>query len=131
MKRGGGVHTVQSPVGSGWWNKIDGKVKSKHRIKDDVEAGRVLAGELKVEHTIHLSDGTIGEKNSYGNDPSFDESGDQPRAEYVASEDENRGAMHRVRHDRDLSPGLSFRASWSYCVAHSVAAPSGNPRRRR
>jgi hypothetical protein len=28
-----------------------------------------VARELKVEHTLHLSDGSIGEKNSYGNDP--------------------------------------------------------------
>jgi hypothetical protein len=68
--RGGGVHTVPSPVGAGWWNKVAGKVLSRHRLKDDaVEAGRAVARELKVEHTIHLSDGTIGEKNSYGNDP--------------------------------------------------------------
>jgi hypothetical protein len=70
MKRGGGVHTVPSPVGGGWWNKVSGKVISRHRLKDDaVEAGREVARELRVEHTIHLSDGTIGEKNSYGNDP--------------------------------------------------------------
>jgi hypothetical protein len=43
---------------------------SRHRLKDDaVEAGREIARRLEVEHTIHLSDGTIGEKNSYGNDP--------------------------------------------------------------
>jgi hypothetical protein len=70
MKRGGGVHTVPSPVGNGWWNKVDGKTRSKHRTKEGaVEAGRVLARELELEHTIHLSDGTISEKNSYGNDP--------------------------------------------------------------
>jgi hypothetical protein len=70
MKRGGGVHTVPSPVGARWCNKVDGKVISRHRLKDDaVEAGRAVARELKVEHTIHLTDGSIGEKNSYGNDP--------------------------------------------------------------
>ena len=70
MKRGGGVHTVPSPVGKGWWNKVDGKVVSRHPRKEDaVDAGREIARGLKVEHTIHLSDGTIGEKNSYGNDP--------------------------------------------------------------
>jgi hypothetical protein len=47
-----------------------GRVVSRHCLKDDaVEAGRAVARELKVEHTIHLSGGTIGEKNSYGNDP--------------------------------------------------------------
>ncbi len=70
MKRGGGVHTVPSPAGSGWWNKVDGKVVSRHRLKENaVEAGREVARRLEVEHTIHLVDGTIGEKNSYGNDP--------------------------------------------------------------
>lgn len=61
---------MPSPVGSGWWNKVDSRVLSKHRTKDNaVEAGREIARRLEVEHTIHLSDGTIGEKNSYGNDP--------------------------------------------------------------
>ena len=70
MKRGGGIHTVPSPVGSGWWNSMDGKVISRHRRKEEaVDVGRDVARRFKVEHTIHLSDGTIGEKNSYGNDP--------------------------------------------------------------
>jgi hypothetical protein len=70
MKRGGGVHTVPSPAGGGGWNKVDGKVVSRHRLKENaVEAGREVARRLKVEHTMHLSDGSIGEKNSYGNDP--------------------------------------------------------------
>ncbi len=70
MKPGGGVHTVPSPAGPGWWNKVDGKVVSRHRLKESaVEAGREVARRLEVEHTIYLSDGTIGEKNSYGNDP--------------------------------------------------------------
>jgi hypothetical protein len=70
MERGGGVHTVPSPEGDGWWNKVDGKVRSRHRLKDRaVEAGREIARLLRVEHTIHLADGTIGEKNSYGLDP--------------------------------------------------------------
>jgi hypothetical protein len=70
MNRGGGVHTVPSPIGAGWWNKVDGRVISRHRLKENaVEVGRAVARELKVEHTIHKSDGSIGEKNSYGNDP--------------------------------------------------------------
>jgi hypothetical protein len=70
MKRGEGVHTVPSPMRSGWCNKVNGKVVSRHRRKDDaLEAGREVARRLKMEHTIHMSDGTIGEKNSYGNDP--------------------------------------------------------------
>lgn len=67
MERGGGVHTVPAP---GWLNKVDGKVVSRHQKKDDaVEAGRAIARKLRVEHTIHREDGTIGETNSYGNDP--------------------------------------------------------------
>lgn len=71
MKRGGGVHTVPAEGSApGWWNKVDGKVVSRHRIKEvAVEAGRVIAKKLAVEHTIHRSDGEITEKNSYGNDP--------------------------------------------------------------
>jgi hypothetical protein len=70
MERGGGVHTVPSPIGRGWWNKVDGQRVTRHRTKESaVEVGREIARRLKVEHTIHLSDGTIGEKNSYGNDP--------------------------------------------------------------
>ena len=34
-----------------------------------VEAGRNEAQRRKVEHIIKKLDGTIGEKNSYGNDP--------------------------------------------------------------
>jgi uncharacterized protein DUF2188 len=69
MKRGGGVHTVPSPTGPGWRNEVDGEVLSRHYTKEiAVEAGRVIAKRLKVEHTIHNMDGAIGEKNSYGND---------------------------------------------------------------
>jgi hypothetical protein len=66
--RGGGVHTV--PAGKRWWNKVNGKVLSRHNSKEvAVAAGRAMAKELEVEHTIHNADGEIGEKNSYGNDP--------------------------------------------------------------
>jgi hypothetical protein len=56
--------------GSGWVNEVNGKILSRHRTKDvAVEAGREIARRLKVEHSIHRSDGVISEKNSYGNDP--------------------------------------------------------------
>jgi len=70
MRRGGGVHTVPKLEGSGWVNEVNGKILSRHRTKDvAVEAGREIATRLKVEHSIHRSDGVISEKNSYGNDP--------------------------------------------------------------
>jgi hypothetical protein len=69
MNRGGGVHTVPADGKPGWWNKVNGKVRSRHGTKEDaVEAGREIARSMRVEHTIHKLDGTIGEKNSYGND---------------------------------------------------------------
>lgn len=34
-----------------------------------VEAGRELAKETSVELIVHRQDGTIGERDSYGNDP--------------------------------------------------------------
>ena len=70
MKRGGGIHTVPAAKGSGWWNKEDGQVLSRHRLKREaVAAGREIARALEVEHSIHRVDGRISEKNSYGNDP--------------------------------------------------------------
>jgi len=70
MHRGGGVHTVPARTGKGWWNEMDDKVLSKHRIKRvAVAAGREIARRLEVEQSIHREDGAITEKNSYGNDP--------------------------------------------------------------
>ena len=70
MKRGAGVHTVPAAEGKGWWNEVNGKVLSRYVLKEAaVEDGRKIAKRLEVEHTIHRSDGVIGEKNSYGNDP--------------------------------------------------------------
>lgn len=70
MKRGGGVHTVPADNRPGWWwNKVDGKILSRHRNKDvAIAAGRAAAIEMGAEHTIHRGDGVITEKNSYGND---------------------------------------------------------------
>ena len=68
--RSGGVHTVPNPKGSGWINEVGGKVVSEHRKKEPaVDKGAGIARKLETEHTIHKKDGTIGEKNSYGNDP--------------------------------------------------------------
>ena len=71
MNRGGGVHTVPAPEeATGWWNKKDGEVLSRHTDKEAaIEAGRAIARTLRVEHSIHRLDGAITEKNSYGSDP--------------------------------------------------------------
>lgn len=70
MARRGNVHTVPNPNGAGWVNKVDGEAVSRHQRKDTaVERGREIARENHSEHSIHRLDGTIGEKNSYGNDP--------------------------------------------------------------
>ena len=70
MKRGGGVHTVPATNGPGWWNKLDGRVMSRHRRKVEATAtGREIARALRLEHTIHREDGQIAQKNSYGADP--------------------------------------------------------------
>jgi uncharacterized protein DUF2188 len=65
-----GVHTTPKPGGSGWVNQVGGEVVSEHRKKETaVDRGREIAKDKATEHTIHKKDGTIGEKNSYGNDP--------------------------------------------------------------
>ena len=65
-----GVHTTPNPNGSGWVNQENGNILSTHRTKENaVERGREIAREQRTEHTIHNSDGQIGRKNSYGNDP--------------------------------------------------------------
>lgn len=55
-----------------WRNRIQGNDQpvSEHDTKEAaVAAGRRLAMDRKVEHFIHNLDGTIAERNSYGNDP--------------------------------------------------------------
>lgn len=64
------VHTV--PHGVGWANRrADSERVSKTFDKkaDAQAAGRTTAKNDKVEHLIHRKDGTIGGRNSYGNDP--------------------------------------------------------------
>lgn len=66
----GGVHTTPNPSGSGWVNQVNGRVTTTHHTKANAEkAGRDQAVDRKAEHVIHRRDGTIGERNSYGNDP--------------------------------------------------------------
>lgn len=55
-----------------WKNKVEGnqRASSTHDTKKEAqEAGREMARDRKVEHVIKKLDGTVGEKNSYGNDP--------------------------------------------------------------
>jgi len=69
-KGGPPVHTTPNPAGKGWVNKAGGEVTSSHRLKEPAAAaGRQQAKAAHTEHVIHKSNGQIGEKNSYGNDP--------------------------------------------------------------
>jgi hypothetical protein len=64
------VHTVPNPAGGGWVNKVGGEVVSRHRTQENaVERGREISRQHHTEHAIHRRNGTIGRKNSYGNDP--------------------------------------------------------------
>lgn len=64
------VHTTPNPEGKGWVNQVNGDVVSRHRTQENAaERGRDIARDLHTEHAIHRRDGTIGTKNSYGNDP--------------------------------------------------------------
>jgi hypothetical protein len=58
--------------GGEWKNRVQGSspAANKHSTKAQAEkAGREMARKRRVEHTIKKKDGTIGEKNSFGNDP--------------------------------------------------------------
>jgi Uncharacterized protein conserved in bacteria (DUF2188) len=63
------VHTVPNKDG-GWDNKQGGETISHHKTKNTAkDKGRQQAKRDHTEHRIHKQDGTIGESNSYGNDP--------------------------------------------------------------
>ena len=65
----GFVHTVYK--NDQWVNEIEGGGDfGTYSTKEDaVAAGRSRAQQDKTEHVIHNQDGTISERNSYGNDP--------------------------------------------------------------
>ena len=66
----GDVHTVHRD--GKWLNEVEGGQRASNSAATKAEAqaiGREMARERKVEHHIHKLDGTIGERNSYGNDP--------------------------------------------------------------
>jgi len=70
MAKSKAVHTV--PHKDGWANKRAGASRASGVYatkKAAQEAGRTAAKNSKTEHLIHRKDGTIGERNSYGNDP--------------------------------------------------------------
>lgn len=55
-----------------WGNLIEGEHHTEHyfQTKDRaVAAGRDLARERRSEHIIKNEDGTIAERNTYGDDP--------------------------------------------------------------
>jgi len=56
----------------GWINEMDGVQQGRvQRLKTTATTlGKRMAQKYGVEHTIHLKDGRIGSKNSYGHDPS-------------------------------------------------------------
>lgn len=69
MPRKPPVHTV--PHGDGWANRREGakRVSKTFDTKAQAQAaGRDTARRDNTEHVIHRKDGSIGEKNSYGND---------------------------------------------------------------
>lgn len=64
------VHTVKH--GDGWANRRAGaeRVSKTFDTKAEAQAaGRKTASRERTEHLVHRTDGTIGERNSYGNDP--------------------------------------------------------------
>lgn len=66
------IHTVHRSATSDWANEVEGasRASSVHATKAEaVKRGRELAIAAKTEHVIHKMDGTIAERNSYGNDP--------------------------------------------------------------
>jgi hypothetical protein len=66
----GDVETVY--VDGSWTNQVEGEgpTEDLFQTKDRaVAAGRELARRRRAEHIIKNQDGTIGDRNSYGNDP--------------------------------------------------------------
>ena len=55
-----------------WKNRVQGNSRASNTadIKCEAQAeGRRMAKEREVEHIVKKVNGTIGERNSYGNDP--------------------------------------------------------------
>ena len=70
MARKTRIHTV--PHGDRWANYREGSLRVSNTAPTKAEAqekGREMAKAAKTEHVIHNKDGSIGSRNSYGNDP--------------------------------------------------------------
>ena len=69
MAKGKDVHVV--PNGNGWQVKPEGgKPVSNHRTQTAAnQAAKPIAKQNKSDVVIHRPDGTIRDKDSYGNDP--------------------------------------------------------------
>jgi len=66
------VHVTHSNADNKWRVTITGNSKASYvgELKKDArEKGIEVAKKLEAELSIHRLNGTIGEKNSYGNDP--------------------------------------------------------------
>jgi len=66
----GFIHTVYKD--GQWINEVEegSAFGGAHSTKEEaVAAGRARAQQDSTEHVIHNQDGTIGERSSYGNDP--------------------------------------------------------------
>ncbi|OLT39493.1 hypothetical protein BJF86_08790 [Serinicoccus sp. CNJ-927] len=65
-----GVETYRED--GAWKNRVQGnqRASNTHGTKAEAQVkGREMARERGTEHLIKKMDGTIGERNSYGNDP--------------------------------------------------------------
>ena len=68
----GDIETYHDPDTGKWKNRVEahGDLDGDYDRRDEaVVEGRDQARERKLEHLVHNLDGTIGERNSYGNDP--------------------------------------------------------------
>jgi hypothetical protein len=66
----GDIHTVHRD--GRWLNEVEGGKRASNSASTKAEAqalGRAMAQKRRVEHHVHNKDGTIGARNSYGNDP--------------------------------------------------------------
>lgn len=71
MARKPAIHTVPDGQG-GWINRTEGSSRGfapAERKTDAESAGRDAARRRGVEQISHRTDGTIGERRSYGGDP--------------------------------------------------------------